>query len=194
VNVVHPRTFREVRPGVTLYFDSTGADGRSLEGVFVKLGEEGERDQRVMVARRGALTLENDRLWLDLFNSTVHEYEAGDPAHYRLNRSQAQRVLLTGDIWNASASVAYEKSLRNQSVRELMATAQRIRAQSPESYRLAWVEIHKKFSIPFACLAFAIIGIPLAESARRGGRGSAFAISLAIIILYYVLLSAGETL
>ncbi|HEV8118092.1 MAG TPA: LptF/LptG family permease, partial [Thermoanaerobaculia bacterium] len=193
VNVVHPRTFREVRSGVTLYFDSAGADGRSLEGVFVKLGEEGERDQRVMVARRGALTLESDRLYLDLFNSTVHEYDGADPAHYRLNRSQAQRVLLAGDIWNASASVAYEKGLRNQSVRELMATAERTRGKSPENYRLAWVEIHKKFSIPFACLAFAIIGIPLAESARRGGRGSAFAISLAIIILYYVLLSAGET-
>ena len=194
VNVVHPRTFREARPGVTLYFDHAGADGRSLEGVFVKLGEEWEKDQRIIVARRGALTLEGDRLWLDLFHSTVHEYDAADPSHYRLNRSEAQRVLLAGDIWNsASPNVAYEKSLRNQSLGELLATAERVRMQSPENYRLAWVEIHKKFSIPFACLAFAIVGIPIAESARRGGRGSAFAISLVIIVLYYVLLSAGET-
>lgn len=194
VNVVHPRTFREARPGVTLFFDHAGLDGRSLEGVFVKLGEEWEKDQRVIVARRGVLTLEGERLWLDLFNSTVHEYEAEDPAHYRMNRSEAQRVLLAGDIWNSSsANVSYEKSLRAQSVGELLATARRMERESPENARLAWVEVHKKFSIPFACLAFAIIGIPLAESARRGGRGSAFAISLGIIILYYVLLSAGET-
>src|SRR6266496_1866474 len=31
VNVVRPRTFREARSGVTLYFDRTAADGRSLE-------------------------------------------------------------------------------------------------------------------------------------------------------------------
>ncbi|HEY6148112.1 MAG TPA: LptF/LptG family permease, partial [Thermoanaerobaculia bacterium] len=48
-------------------------------------------------------------------------------------------------------------------------------------------------SIPFACLTFAVIGIPLAETSRRGGKGSGFAISLAIIVLYYVLLSSGET-
>lgn len=194
VNVVHPRTFREARSGVTLYFDHAGPDGRSLEGVFVKLGEEWERDQRVIVARRGILTLEGERLWLDLFQSTLHEYDPADPARYRLNRAQAQRVLLAGDIGlSSSASVSYEKGLRAQSLAELLESARRVRRESPENYRLAWVEIHKKFSIPFACLAFAVIGIPLAESARRGGRGSAFAISLAIIILYYVLLSAGET-
>ena len=194
VNVVRPRTFREARSGLTLYFDRAAADGRSLEGVFVKLGEEWEKDQRVIVARRGALTLEGDRLWLDLFNSTLHEYEPGDPSRYRTNRSQSQRVLVAGDIWSSpAANISYEKSLRSQSLTELAATARRVRRQSPENSRLAWVEIHKKLSIPFACLVFAVIGIPLAESARRGGRGSAFAISLAIIILYYVLLSSGET-
>jgi LPS export ABC transporter permease LptF/LPS export ABC transporter permease LptG len=194
VNVVQPRTFREVRSGVTLFFDRAAPDGRSLEGVFVKLGEEYEKDLRVIVARRGALTLEGDRLWLDLFNSTLHEYDANDPSRYRINRSQTQRILIAGDIWSSSAAkVSYEKSLRAQSLSELAATAGRVRRESPENYRLAWVEIHKKLSIPFACLAFAVVGIPLAESSRRGGKGSAFAISLAIIILYYVLLSSGET-
>src|SRR6266498_3456097 len=194
VNVVQPRTFREVRSGVTLFFDRAAPDGRSLEGVFVKLGEEYEKDLRVIVARRGALTLEGDRLWLDLFNSALHEYDANDPSRYRINRSQTQRILIAGDIWSSSAAkVSYEKSLRAQSLSELAATAGRVRRESPENYRLAWVEIHKKLSIPYACLAFAVVGIPLAESSRRGGKGSAFAISLAIIILYYVLLSSGET-
>ena len=194
VNVVRPRTFREVRSGVTIFFDRAAPDGRTLDGVFVKLGEEYEKDQRVIVARRGSLTLEGDRLWLDLFGSTLHEYEASDPSRYRTNRSEAQRVLIAGDIWNSpQARVTYEKSLRSQSLGELYATARRVGRESPENARLAWVEIHKKLSIPFACLTFAFIGIPLAESARRGGRGSAFAISLAIIVLYYVLLSWGET-
>ena len=194
VNVVQPRTFREARPGLTLFFDRTGADGRSLEGVFVKLGEEYERDSRIIVARRGALTLEGDRLWLDLFSSTLHEYTGSDPSRYRTNRNETQRILIAGDIWSSPAArVSYDKSLRSQTIPELAQTARRVRSQSPENYRLAWVEIQKKLSIPFACFAFAVVGIPLAESSRRGGRGSGFAISLAIIVLYYVLLSAGET-
>src|SRR5688500_16114303 len=66
VNLVQPRTFREPRPGVTLFFDRVGADGRSFEGVFLKLGEDDGRTSRVVVARKGALALEQGKLWLDL--------------------------------------------------------------------------------------------------------------------------------
>ena len=194
VNVVQPRTFREIRSGLTLFFDRAAPDGRSLEGVFLQLGEEDEHKTEVIVARRGTLTLEGEHLWLDLFSSTLHDYDPANPSRYRTNRNESQRLLIAGDVGNpSSAGVSYDKSLRSQSLRELLATARTVRTKSPENHRLAWVEIHKKLSIPFACLAFAIIGIPLAESSRRGGKGSAFAISLAIIVLYYVLLSSGET-
>ncbi len=194
VNVVQPRVFREIRPGLTLFFDRTAPDGRSLQGVFLKLGEEYEPDNRIIVAKSGALSLEGDNLWLDLFDSAFHEYDKEDPARYRMNFNRTQRILMAGDIWNSpAAQISYDKSLRSQSLRELLRTAGRMRSSSPQNYRLAWVEIHKKFSIPMACVVFAILGIPLAESARRGGKGSGFAISLAIIVLYYVLLSGGET-
>ena len=44
-----------------------------------------------------------------------------------------------------------------------------------------------------ACLAFALVGVPLAQALRRGGRGGSFALSLAILLGYYLLLSSGET-
>jgi LPS export ABC transporter permease LptG/LPS export ABC transporter permease LptF len=195
VNFVSPRTFREPRPGVTLFFDRAGADGRSLEGVFLKLSDEdpaSDRDE-VIVARRGALRLEDDRLWLDLESSTVHQFSPSDPARYRVNWNRAQRILFAGAVTRDSrARVTYEKGLRAQSLADLMASARKAEASS-ERRRLAWVEIHKKFAIPFACLAFAFVGIPLAESSRRGGRGASFALSLAILLAYYVMLSSGET-
>lgn len=196
VNFVSPRTFREPRPGVTLFFDRTAADGRSLEGVFLKLGDEdpsSDRDE-VVLARRGALRLEADRLWLDLESSTVHQFSPSDPSRYRVSWNRSQRILFAGDFGRESRSrVSYEKGLRSQSLSELWASARRARGESGERYRLAWVEIHKKLAIPFACLAFALVGIPLAETSRRGGRGSSFALSLAILVIYYVLLSSGET-
>lgn len=193
INLVAPRTFREPRPGETLFFDRVGADGRSFEGVFLEIGGD-EQENRLIIARRGALNLEGDELWLDLLDSTVHEFDAADPSRYRTYRNERQRILFAGDIWNTPRSrITYEKSLRAQSLSELFRTARTVRERHPERYRLAWVEIHKKFSIPLACFAFAFIGIPLAETSRRAGRGGGFAVSLAILIVYYVLISNGET-
>lgn len=197
VNVVKPRVFREVRPGLTLFFDRTAPDGRSLDGVFLQLGEEDEKATSIIVARQGTLSLDGSHLWLDLTSSTIHDYDPSDPGRYRTNRNATQRILLAGDVGlpSSAATVSFGKALRAQSLGELFATARALKAEgkSPENYRLAWVEIHKKLSIPFACLAFAVVGIPLAETSRRGGRGSGFALSLAIIVLYYILLSSGET-
>jgi lipopolysaccharide export system permease protein len=196
VSIVSPRTFREPRPGVTLFFDRTGEEGRALEGVFLSLGEEGfpADRQETIVARRGSLAVEENRLWLDLDLSTVHDYSPVDPSRYRVSSNRSQRILFSTLAPESSSGSHPEKGLRAQSISELAASARRAReTSSPEVYRLAWVEIHKKFAIPFACVAFALVGIPLAETSRRGGRGSSFALSLAILVVYYVLLSSGES-
>jgi LPS export ABC transporter permease LptG len=54
------------------------------------------------------------------------------------------------------------------------------------------VEIYKKFALPFICLVFGILGLPLGASTRKGGRTSGFTISLGIILAYYVLITTGE--
>ena len=56
------------------------------------------------------------------------------------------------------------------------------------------VEWHKKFSIPFACTIFVLIGMPLAVASARGGRGVSIGMSIGAFFLYYVLLSTGEKL
>lgn len=56
------------------------------------------------------------------------------------------------------------------------------------------VEIHKKFSIAFACFIFVLIGIPLGLRVRRGGLGVVSALSLGIFMIYWVSLVQGEKL
>ena len=58
--------------------------------------------------------------------------------------------------------------------------------------RLSWVEVHKKFSFPAACLVFGLIGLPLGVVNRRGGRAAGFAVSTAIVLGYYILYASGE--
>ncbi len=193
VNVVAPRTFREPRPGILFFFDRLASDNRSFEGVFLKLGDEGEPPNRIIVARQGNLELEEDRLWLDLHGSTVHEIDPDDPARYRTSRNATQRLLLAGvGVNSPGVRVTSEKGFRAQSLPELWAAAQRLPGSDPRR-RVALTEMNKKLAIPFACFAFALVGVPLARSLRRGGRGSSFAISLGILVGYYVLLSSGET-
>jgi lipopolysaccharide export LptBFGC system permease protein LptF len=59
---------------------------------------------------------------------------------------------------------------------------------------MARVEIHKKFAIPFACIAFGVLGLPLGITNRRGGKSSGFTLSIAIIVFYYLMINNGEQL
>lgn len=56
------------------------------------------------------------------------------------------------------------------------------------------VEIHKKFSIPAACISFVLIGAPLGALARRGGFATGVALSLFFFIIYWAFLIGGEQL
>jgi len=55
------------------------------------------------------------------------------------------------------------------------------------------VEIHKKFSIPVACVVFVLVGGPLGIRTRKGGFAN-MAIAVAFFITYYLFLIAGEQL
>ncbi len=56
------------------------------------------------------------------------------------------------------------------------------------------VEIHKKYSIPAACIVFVLIGVPLGIMSRRGGFGIAATLSLGFFLLYWAFLIGGEKL
>ncbi len=55
------------------------------------------------------------------------------------------------------------------------------------------VEIHKKFSLPAACLVFVLVGAPLGMRVRRAGPAVAF-VSVAFFLFYYLCLVGGEEL
>lgn len=56
------------------------------------------------------------------------------------------------------------------------------------------VEVHKKYSIPAACLVFVLVGAPLGIMSRRGGFGVAATLSLGFFLLYWSCLIGGEKL
>ncbi len=63
-----------------------------------------------------------------------------------------------------------------------------------EMQRKYMVEVHKKFSIPFACFCFVLVGVPLGVLAKRGGFGVGAGLSLAFFLMYWAFLISGEKL
>lgn len=56
------------------------------------------------------------------------------------------------------------------------------------------VEIHKKYSIPVACIVFIFVGAPLGIIARRGTFGVSASVSLGFFLFYWACLLQGEQL
>ena len=55
-------------------------------------------------------------------------------------------------------------------------------------------ELHKRLSLPFACLLFGLIGAPLGMRRTRSGKSAGIAIALLVFLVYYILLASGTNL
>lgn len=56
------------------------------------------------------------------------------------------------------------------------------------------VEIHKKISMPFACIIFVMIGTPIGVMSKQGGIALGAVTSIFFFLIYYVFLIGGEEL
>ncbi len=56
------------------------------------------------------------------------------------------------------------------------------------------VEFHKKLAIPFACMVFALLGIPMAVTTSRSGKGVSISLAMGVYLVYYLCLVGGEKL
>ena len=161
--------------------------------------------QRIVIAQTGNLAVQRNtnQVWMNLRNATTHVMDSRRPDRYDLNRNAVQRILLPDKYATTDIAGQYAKSLREMDLRELFRQEQMLRMVTSKSnasdverqtYNLARVEIHKKFAIPFACVVFGILGLPLGITNRRGGKSSGFSLSIGIILFYYVMINNGEAL
>lgn len=56
------------------------------------------------------------------------------------------------------------------------------------------VEVHKKLSIPFACIVFVLLGAPIGMLTRKGNIGVAALISAGLLTIYFISIIQGEKL
>lgn len=189
---IQPEIFSPEFSGRRIFVESASPDRKTLEGLILSDRSNPSDGERLTIARRGALELEENegRLWLRLDDAVTH-HTAPDARGYDRASYRTQRILL--DDTNPKerfAKTRPDKQLREMTLRELRDRARTTR--NPELGRLSWVEFHKKFSFPAACLVFGLVGLPLGVVNRRGGRAAGFAVSTAIVLGYYFLYAWGE--
>ncbi len=189
---IQPGVFSPEFAGRRIYVERASSDRKTLEGLILADNSNPAEGERLTLARRGALELEETegRLWLRLEDAVTH-HTAADARGYDRASYRTQRVLL--DDTNPKdrfAKTRPDKQLREMTLGELVHRAKT--TGDGVLARLSWVEVHKKFSFPAACLVFGLIGLPLGVVNRRGGRAAGFAVSTAIVLGYYILYASGE--
>ncbi len=212
---VNPLEFSESVPNAVLFVEGIGRD-KQWENVFAYLNKD-PLAPRVIMARKGRINLfpGSKRATLELTDGVLHAGPLAEPETYSV--TSFARFEEEIDVERLFPTLSSEKRVREKDIRELLRDAKAMEgelaalendgrkgaapgagapraAQMRRDLRAHWVEIHKKFSLPLVCFIFVLLGLPLGLMTGRGGRTGGLSLSMAIILLYYVLITAGEKL
>ncbi|HEV8335438.1 MAG TPA: LPS export ABC transporter permease LptG [Candidatus Polarisedimenticolia bacterium] len=199
-----PHVFLEDLPGMLLYADNVYQGGSSLEHVLLYQTDPQGRDL-ITTARRGRLDYDSStgNLRLLMEGGLTHRSDPTDPLDYQVYGADRQMVLREADagfkLRLRLLKEPQQKNYREQTLPELSATWQKAeeiqhvptRAKIRSSIDVIY---HERFALPAACIVFTLIGFPLGIYNRRGGRSSGIVLSLAVVLLYWLILTTGENL
>ena len=182
------KTFWDDIPGVVIYTDQFDEQSHILKGVVINDGRSAERPMTIF-ARDGVVSSEvgSQSLLLSLHDGSIHI--AGTGGLYRLVHF-GEYSMTIGENGNSSVIS------RNEGDMWLSELKDQIDAPTtPDAKRLKMLsELHSRFTFPVASLVFAILAVPLGIQNRRSGKSGGFAISILIILTYYVLMSVARSL
>jgi LPS export ABC transporter permease LptG/LPS export ABC transporter permease LptF len=191
---VEPRVFYEEWEGLVVYVFEVPPGSRRWKGVFLADAIPASDENQVTIADWGEVLVDQagERVVLRLYNAARHKVNMRSPDRYEVSRHKRLDLVLEDRFTSEQrAKISVSKGVRELTLAELRELRDDPAAFA-ETRNLARVEIHKKFSIPAACLVFGLFALPLGINNRRGGKASGFALSIGILVLYYVLLSNGE--
>ncbi len=173
-------------------FDPPEADGTALPDTATMRGAL--RVQKRLQAEPGT---EGEALGAGRGKARVFPSRSTAPADSAETRSaeaDTRRTVLAG-LGTADRRAVYDLAAqRMRAVKSSLDMAQNALSwerQRADSYR---VEIYKKLSMAVACIVFALIGIPLGLSVRRGGLGMIGVLAVGLFLFYWITLVQGEKL
>jgi LPS export ABC transporter permease LptF/LPS export ABC transporter permease LptG len=187
---VRPRVFFEDFPDLVLYVREVPVSGGGWRDVFMVDSRPGQ-PSATYLARQGRVVIDRERRTVEMVLEDGARHTADAAGKYEV--FQFKQLLLRLDPEAVFPREGPAPGTREMSIPQLRARAAELEAQGIYPHSELF-EIQKKFSIPFACLVFGLIGLALGVSNRRDGKLASFVIGVGVIFIYYVLLWLGQSL
>ena len=188
---VRPREFFADFPDTVLYVREVPPDG-GWKDVFAA-DTRNPMQPVIYLARTGRMIVNREKHTIEMVleDGVRHTTNANDPAVYRMARFVQLIVSLDPESVFPRAGPA--RGEREMTIAELEARIADLKAQNLP-YHNPVMEIQKKFSLPAACLVFALVGVGLGISNRKDGKLASFVLGIAVIFIYYVAMFMAQSL
>src|SRR5262249_14175871 len=181
---VKPRVFNESLTGYVLYVQNVAPEGFNWKGIL--LADMTHPDlPKLIFAESGTLTRDDDHhaYVLTLEKGSNHVVEP-----YKTNRySFGPFDRTTISVPMPEAPAKQDRVSASEKSTAALWDGINTRTASYEDY----VEFHRRLALPFACLVFTLVGLPLGVSTTRGSKSMGLVLSLILMLLYYLLFIGG---
>jgi len=180
-------------PGRRIYVGNKEED--RMQNVFLVELDDDDNPLQIIHAHEGKLTFDepNERLLLRLYEANFEQRDAEYPQDLR---KMQRGVVMKEGVFPISLESLYSEHARGMriSAHTLGELFDRLDSDETDEQRLrTWVEISRRFSTSLACVAFALIAIPLGITAHRRETSVGFAFSLALAFTYFFFIIMAET-
>jgi len=176
---------------IILYVTEEDKSTGRYKGIMIS-DDKKEGKTSTVLAKEGEIvsTPDDFSLALRLYDGTIHRKGKKEDLKYSLIKFKTYDITLSMES-KGRVAMSAPKGDRELSIGELLDKSKKLREKGKNDNYLM-VELHKKFSIPFACIVFALIGAPLGIQGKRSGKAHGFIFSLMLITVYYIFLMGGE--
>ena len=188
---IKERVFNDSFNNLVVYVDRVPLQGNHMEGILIYDQREKGKSSTI-IAKEGFLinNRESQEIILRLLNGDIQRVEPEAHTFQKIKFDTYDLKLELAKTFAAIENKIKDKELSIEDIRKKIEEIRRIGGDST-SYE---VELHKRYAIPFTCIVFALIGVPLGIQPHRSGRSYGFILSIFILIAYYICLTASEVL
>jgi len=182
------RTFNDNFKNIMLYVNKIDVKTKELIDVFIE-DKMSKEVISTIVAPKGKLLSNPERYIynLRLYNGLINNVDLKTRSTYT---TMFKMYDLSLDLKKIAVSVATRKHRKEMSIGELRRYLKNVKKKDWKYYK-ALMEVHKKFSIPFACFALGLLAVPLGIHSKSAKQSSGLVIGLLFFLIYYLMLSAG---
>ncbi len=188
---IEPGIFSNTFEGMVIYVDKMDPLD-NMEGVFIS-DERSAREPYAIVAKRGHLIADQQTMnvTLAMQDGAILTQPHTEQAYSLIGFDTARLNL---DISNALLkNNSPGKGPEDIESLELIQEIKRLRLEGKTVFRYE-TELHKRLSIPFACILLGLIGAPLGIRRSRSGKSAGIAIALLVFLVYFIILSGATNL